>query len=65
VQYATSQGLIVYIYKYITKTEPLSKVSYIDGATKLRRHLEARRIGSIEIIIHALGLNIFRYSSGV
>jgi hypothetical protein len=65
VQYATSQGLIAYIYKYITKTEPLSKVSYIDGATKLRRHLEARRIRLIKTMIHALGLNIFRYSSGV
>jgi hypothetical protein len=65
VQYATSQGLTAYIYKYITKTEPLSEVSYIDGATKLRRHLEARHMGSIETMIHALGLNIFRYSSGV
>ena len=35
VQYATSQGLTAYICKYVTKTEPLSEVSYIDGATKL------------------------------
>jgi hypothetical protein len=65
VQYATSQGLTAYICKYITKTEPLFEVSYIDGATKLQRHLKARRIGLIETIIHALGLNIFRCSSGV
>jgi hypothetical protein len=55
----------MFIYKYITKNEPLSKVSYINSATKLRRHLKARRIGLIETIIHALGLNIFCCSSRV
>jgi hypothetical protein len=64
VQYVTSQGLAAYITKYVTKGEPLSLVN-MDATSRTLRHLLARRIGSMESIVLALGFDIFRSSSGV
>ncbi|KID83911.1 DNA helicase PIF1, ATP-dependent [Metarhizium guizhouense ARSEF 977] len=63
VQFVTSQGLASYITKYVTKNEPLSHV-LVGDCTATQKHLLARRMGSMEIIVLCLGLDIFRCTSG-
>jgi len=63
VQFVTSQGLAAYITKYVTKSEPLSAVN-VNGMTSMQKHVLARRIGSMEVMVLALGFDIFRSSSG-
>jgi hypothetical protein len=63
VQYVTSQGLASYITKYVTKNEPLSTVIAGDSIA-VQRHLLARRMGSMEILVLCLGFDIFRSTSG-
>ncbi|KAK9444150.1 DNA helicase PIF1, ATP-dependent [Metarhizium brunneum] len=63
VQFVTSQGLASYITKYVTKNEPLSHV-LVGDCTATQKHLLARRMGSMEIIVLCLRLDIFRCTSG-
>lgn len=63
VQFVTRQGLASYITKYVTKNEPLSHV-LVGDCTAIQKHLLARRMGSMEIIVLCLGLDIFRCTSG-
>ena len=65
VQYVTSEGLAAYITKYVTKGEPLSMlVNNNEGTTALQRHILARRIGSMEVMVLATGKEIFRSTCG-
>jgi hypothetical protein len=65
VQYVTSEGLAAYITKYVTKGEPLSMlVNNGDESTALQRHILARRIGSMEMMVLATGKEIFRSTCG-
>jgi hypothetical protein len=62
VQYVTSEGLAAYITKYVTKGEPLSMlVNNGEGTTALQRHILARRIGSMEVMVLATGKEIFTF----
>jgi hypothetical protein len=63
VQYCTDEGVAAYITKYVTKGEPISHLSLKDDSA-LERHLLGRRIGSMEMMVLALGLDIFRSTSG-
>ena len=63
VQYVTDDGLIAYIVKYVTKTEPSSLLVAPNENTRIDQHILARRLGSMEIMVMALGLDIFRCSS--
>ena len=66
VQYVTSEGLAAYITKYVTKGEPLSLlVNNGDETTALQRHILARRIGSMEVMVLATGKEIFRSTCGI
>jgi hypothetical protein len=64
VQYVTSEHLAAYVTKYVTKNEPLSMV-YTGGDAAIKNHILARRVGSMEVMVLALGLDLFRCTSGV
>jgi hypothetical protein len=63
VQFVTDDNLIAYMVKYVTKSEPLSLLSVPNGNTRMDAHVLARRIGSMETMVLALGLDIFRCSN--
>jgi len=65
VQYVTNEGLAAYITKYVTKGEPLSMlVNNGDESTALQRHILARRMGSMEVMVLSTGKEIFRSTCG-
>jgi hypothetical protein len=63
VQYCTSTGLAKYISKYVTKSEPNSLVN-VHSQDHVTSHILARRMGSMEVMVMALGHPIFQMSSG-
>ena len=65
IQYVTSAGLSKYVTKYVTKQEPTSVVSMetMDGISK--SHIEARRIGAMEVMCLLNSKPIIRLSSSV
>lgn len=62
-QFVKDDGLAAYISKYVTKGEPTSLLQ-ISDTSAIVKHQIARRIGSMESMVLALGLDIFRSSSG-
>jgi len=62
VQYCTSGGLAKYISKYVTKAEPKGYYKLQQG-NAIEKHILARRIGSMEMMMLLLGYAIFRMSS--
>jgi hypothetical protein len=62
IQFVTSEGLLAYIVKYITKLEPNSLLSASKGNTRMDQHILARQIGFMEIMVLALGFEIFHCS---
>lgn len=65
VQYVTTAGLMKYVSKYVMKSEPKSVVSIVHGEERVRCHLEARRLGAMEIICLLNSKPILKMSSGV
>ena len=65
VQYVTTAGLTKYVSKYVTKTEPKSVVSIEQGEGRVKSHLEARRLGAMEIMCLLNSKPILKMSSGV
>ena len=63
VQYVTDAGLLAYMTKYVTKIEPLSLLDASSAGTRMDQHILARRMGSMEVMVMALGLDIFRCST--
>ena len=65
-QYVTSAGLSKYVTKYVTKAEPESVVTVREpGNDEVRRHLQSRRIGAMEIICLLDSKPILKLSSKV
>jgi hypothetical protein len=62
VQYCTGRGLARYITKYVTKAEPSGLYSGVPGSA-INRHIQARRLGSMEVMALLLGKPIFSVSS--
>ena len=62
IQYCTTGGLANYVSKYVTKSEPKSIVS-INSQDHVTSHLEARQIGSMEMMVLLLGHPIFLMTS--
>jgi hypothetical protein len=65
VQYIITAGLTKYVMKYITKAEPKSVVSIEHGEEKVKDHIEARRLGAMEIMCLLNSKSILKMSSGV
>ena len=65
VQYATSAGLSKYVTKYVTKVEPRSIVNIQNEPDRLTRHLDACRIGAMEIMCLLNSKQILKLSSAV
>jgi hypothetical protein len=63
VQYYTSTSLAKYISKYVTKSEPNSLVN-VHSQDHVTSYILARRMGSMEVMVMALGHPIFQMSSG-
>lgn len=63
VQYVTNAGLLAYMVKYVTKAEPHSVFSTGKEESRVDQHLLARRMGSMEVMVMALGFDIFRCST--
>jgi hypothetical protein len=50
-QYVTTAGLSKYVTKYVTKAEPESVVTVTEaGSDEVRKHLQSRRIGAMEMM---------------
>ena len=60
VQYVTDGNLVAYMIKYITKVEPYSLLNMPNGGTRTDAHILARRMGSMEQIVLALGYDMVR-----
>jgi PIF1-like helicase len=60
VQYVTDANLVAYIIKYLTKVEPYSLLNIPNGGTRTDAHILARRMGSMEQIVMALGYDMVR-----
>jgi hypothetical protein len=65
VQYVTTAGLSKYVTKYVTKAEPKSIVDIQSQPDHLIHHLEARRMGSMEVMCLLTGKSILKLSAGV
>jgi PIF1-like helicase/Helitron helicase-like domain at N-terminus len=65
VQYVTSAGLSKYVTKYVTKAEPKSIVDVQSEPDHILKHLEARRMGSMEVNCLLTGKPILKLSAGV
>jgi hypothetical protein len=63
-QYITSTGFAKYIMKYVTKPES-SELFDIDKQDEYRRHVMARRLGAIELIVLLLQYPLTRCSVSV
>jgi hypothetical protein len=63
VQFVTNEGLAAYITKYVAKGEPISTLN-VGDTTAVQRHVLARRIGAMEIMVLVSGLEIFRSTRG-
>ena len=64
VQYVTSEGLTKYVTKYVTKSEPISIVN-LPTEDRVKAHIQARRIGAMEIMCLLNSKPIIKLSSGV
>jgi hypothetical protein len=60
VQYVTDENLVAYMVKYVVKVEPYSVLSKPTARTRMDVMVQARRIGSMEQIVLALGLDMVR-----
>lgn len=63
-QYVTSRQFAKYMTKYVTKSEPTEYFN-IHEADAFRKHVLARRLGSMELMILLLGYSICRSSIAV
>ncbi|CAH1766489.1 8786_t:CDS:2 [Entrophospora sp. SA101] len=57
IQYVNTRGLARYLNKYVTKSEP-SHIFNIREGDKYREHVQARRLGSMELMFLLLGKTI-------
>ena len=64
IQYVSSRKLAFYLTKYIAKAEP-SHVFNIKEGDKFRKHVVARRLGSMELMFLILGETICNSSCAV
>src|SRR5579859_744611 len=65
-QYVTTAGLSKYVTKYVTKAEPESVVMVTEpGSDEVRKHLQSRRIGSMEMMCLLDSKPILKLSSKV
>jgi DNA replication protein DnaC len=65
-QYVTTAGLSKYVSKYVTKPEPQSVVSVAEaGENRIRKHIQSRRIGSMELMCLLNSKPIIKLSSNV
>jgi len=63
-QYVTTRQFAKYMTKYVTKSEPTEYFD-ISEADAFRKHVLARRLGSMEVMILLLGYSICRSSIAV
>jgi len=63
VQYVTSEGLTKYVTKYVSKSEPTSIVN-LPTEDRIKTHIQARRIGAMEIMYLLNSKPIIKLSSG-
>nr|CAG8646553.1 10458_t:CDS:2 [Entrophospora candida] len=63
-QYVTSTGFAKYITKYVTKSEP-SELFDIDEKDEYRKHVMARRLGAMELVVLLLQYPITRCSISI
>ncbi|CAJ0648043.1 5265_t:CDS:2 [Entrophospora sp. SA101] len=64
IQYVNTRGLARYLNKYVTKSEP-SHIFNIREGDKYREHVQARRLGSMELMFLLLGKTICDSSNSV
>ncbi|RHZ48674.1 hypothetical protein Glove_543g106 [Diversispora epigaea] len=60
-QYITTNGFVKYITKYVTKSEP-SELFDISEEDSYKKHITARRLGTMELIILLLQYPLMRCS---
>ena len=63
-QYVTSTGFAKYITKYVTKPEP-SELFDINEQDEYRKHIMARRLGAMELMVLLLQYPLIRCSVSV